>query len=80
MENLGVFISETLFLSRASLREAKQSISYSICFFLIIIDLEVISREFLGQADLTSTKTFCIHEFSEDVMVNKDKDFVFTVF
>ncbi len=80
MENLGVLISGSLFLSLASLGEVRQGISHSISLFLMIIDLEVILREFLGPVDLTRAQAFCIHELIEIIMVSKDKDFIFVAF
>ncbi len=80
MENLGVFISKSLFLDLASLREVRQGISRSISFSLTIIDSEVVSREFLVPADLTRAQAFCIHKSTEIIMVSKDKDLVFVAF
>ncbi len=80
MENLGPLISKSLFLGLASLREVKQGISYSISFSLTIINLELVSRELLGLADLRRAQTLHIHEMAEVIMVNKDKDLVFAAF
>ncbi len=80
MKNLSILISERFFLGLASLGEARQSISHSISFSLTIIDLEVVLRELLGQADLTRAQAFCIHESMEVIMVSKDKDLVFAAF
>ncbi len=46
----------------------------------MMIDLEVISRELLGPADLTKAQAFCIHESTEVIMVSKGKDFIFAAF
>lgn len=43
----------------------------------MIIDLEVISREFLGLADLTRTQALHIHKLMEVVVVGKNKDLIF---
>ncbi len=80
MKNLGVLISESLFLGLASLGEASQSISRSISLFLTIIDSEVVLRELLGPADLTRAQALCIYELTEIIMVIKDKDLVFVAF
>ncbi len=77
MENLGVFISESLFLGLAFLGEARQDISRSISLSLTIIDSEVVSRELLGLADLMRAQAFCIHESTEVIMVSKDEDLIF---
>ncbi len=78
MKNLGVLISESLFLSLASLGETKQGIRHSISLFLTIIDLEVVLRELLSLADLMRVQAFCIHESTEIIIVSKDEDLVFT--
>ncbi len=80
MKNLGVFISESLFLGLASLREVRQGISRSISLSLTIIDLEVVSREFLGLADLIRAETLQNQESAKVIMVRKDKDLVFAAF
>ena len=80
MKNLGILISESFFLGLASLEEARQSISRSICLFLTIIDLEIVWEELLGPTDLTRAQTFRIHELTEVIMVNKDEDLVFAAF
>lgn len=80
MKNLEILISKSLFFGLAFLCEARQSISCSISLFLTVINWKVISREFLGIADLTKTQTFCIHKSTEVVVVIKDKDLIFAVF
>ena len=80
IKNLGILISKSFFLGLASLEQARQSTSRSICLSLMIIDLEVISRELLGPTDLTRAQAFCIHESTEVIMVNKDEDLIFTLF
>ncbi len=77
MKNLGVLISESFFLGLTSLREAKQSISHNISFFLTIFDSEMVSKKFLGPADLTRAQTLCIHELMEIIIVSKDKNLIF---
>ncbi len=78
--NLRILISESLFLGLASLREARQGISHSISLFLTIIDLEVISGELLGPADLKRAQTLCIYKSPEVIMVSKDEKLVFGAF
>lgn len=53
IKNLSIFISGYFFLSLVLLWEVKQSISWNISFSLMIINLEVVSKKFLGPADLT---------------------------
>ena len=80
MKNLSILIFECFFFSLASFEEAKQSISLSISFFLIIIDLKVVSREFLGPTDLAKAQIFLIHKLTKVVIVSKDEDLVFAAF
>ncbi len=42
--------------------------------------LKVVLREFLGSIDLTRAQTFYIHESTEVIMVNKDKNLIFATF
>ena len=80
IENLGVLISKNIFFSLALLRKAKQGISCSISFSLIIIDLKVVSRELLGLANLIKAQTFYIYKLTKVVMVNEDENLVFVAF
>ncbi len=80
MKNLGILIFESFFLSLTSLREARQSISYRITFFLTIINLEVVSRDLVGSTDLTKAQALDIHKSTEVVIVSKNKDLVFVAF
>ncbi len=80
MEDLRVFISESFFLDLTSLEEVRQGISCNISLSLIIIDLEVVLRDFLGPIDLVRVQVFYIHELTEVIIVDKDKDLVFAAF
>ncbi len=80
MKNLGVFISESLFLGLAPLGEVRQGISHSISLSLMIIDSKVVSRGLLGPADLAGAQILCIHKSTEVVVVSEDEDLVFTTF
>ncbi len=80
MEDLVVLISKSLFLGMAFLEKARQGISRSICLSLTIIDLEVVSKELLGLADLTKAQAFCIHKSTEVIMISKDTNLVFAAF
>lgn len=77
MMNLGILFSESFFLGLASLGKVKQGTSSRISLFLTIINLEMISREFLCAADLTKTRTFCIYKLVEVIMISKNEDLVF---
>ncbi len=80
MKNLGVLISENLFLGLTPLKEVRQGISRSISHSLTVIDSKVVLRELLGPADLAEAQTLCIHELTEVVVISEDEDRVFAVF
>ena len=80
MKNLSIFILERFFLGLAPLWEARQGISRSISFSLIIIDFEVLSRELLGPTDLTKAQAFCIYDSAKVIMVNNNEDRIFLAF
>ena len=80
MKNLSVFNLECFFLGWAYLREVRHSISCCIGFFLTLINSKIVSKELLGLADLTRAQVFCIHELTEVIIVNKDKDLIIVVF
>ncbi len=46
----------------------------------MIIDLEVLPREFLGPPDLLKAPFFHIYELMEVIMINKDKQLIFVAF
>lgn len=80
MKNLSILISFRFFLGLACFKKSRWGICYSICLFLTIIDLEVISRKFMRHADLTRTHIICIHELLEIIMISRDKNLIFTSF
>ena len=73
MENLGVLSSKLSFLIMPSLREAREGVCSSVCFALTIIDLKVVTREFLSLADLSGAETLRVHEPAEVVVVGEYK-------
>lgn len=77
MKDLDILIFGSFFLSLTSLKEVKQDLSSSISLFLIIINLKVILREFLGPADLAKTHVFYIDKSTKVIMVNKDQQLIF---
>ena len=80
MQDFDVLVSESLFLLCTLLRVSRQGISSFISFVLTIIDLEMVTREFLGSADLSRAQTLCIHEPAEVVIVNKHENFMLRAF
>lgn len=80
MKDLSILISEYFFFGMTFLRKVREDINYSIDSFLTIIDLNMVSREFLGLSDLMRIQAFYIYKFVEVIIVNKNKDLIFTVF
>lgn len=80
MKNLGIFISESLFFKLIPLEKTWYSVYSYICFFLIILNLEMVSGELLGPINLLRAKTFGIHKLTEVIVVNKDKNLIFVAF
>ena len=74
MKNLAILRPELIFLILASLRKPRQSICSGICFALVIIDLEIVLREFLGPTNLLGAQALCIHKITEVIMVHKDEN------
>ena len=46
----------------------------------LIIDLEMVSREFFGLIDLLGAYTLCIHETTEVVVICKNENFILAAF
>ncbi len=79
-EEFKIFSSETLFFGLAFLWKAKQGVSSSISFFLTIIGSELVSKKLFGKTDLMGAQSFCIYELAEIIMVDQQKNLVFTAF
>ena len=80
MQNLDVLRLEGLFLLSTPLRVSRQGIGSSVSLDLTIVDLEVITRELLGPADLSGAQTLCVHKPAEVVVVGKHKNFLSRAF
>ena len=76
MQDFDVFGAEGVFFLRTPLRVSRQGIGSSVSLALTIVDSEVVTREFLGPADLSGAQTLRIHELLEVVMVGKHEDFM----
>lgn len=74
IKNLSILTLKYFFFSLASLEKAKQSIHRHISLVQIIINMEVLLREFLGQADLKKAQAFHIFELIKIIIVCKDTD------
>ena len=70
---------EGLFFFCISLRVLRLGVSSSISLALIIIDWKIVTRKFLGPADLIEAQTLCIHELEEVVIVGKHKNFILKI-
>lgn len=80
MKNFNILIFEHFFPCLTFLWKLKQNISCNISFSLIIIDFEIISREFLSLVDLARIEAFCSYKLTEIIMVSKDNNLVFIAF
>ena len=80
VQDFDVLCLQGLFLLSTSLRVSRQGISSSVSFALMIIDSEVVTREFLGPADLSGAQTLRVHEPAEVVMIGKNKHLVLRPF
>ena len=76
VENLGVFSSKLFFLIITPLKEAKKDGCSFICLALTIIDLKVVTKEFLSPANLFGAQTLYVHELAGDVIVGEYKNFM----
>ena len=76
VQNLDVLRLESLFLLSTPLRVLRQGIGSSVSLALMIVDLEVVTREFLGSADLSEAQTLRVHELAEVVVVGKHENFM----
>ena len=73
VQDFDVLGAEGLFFLCTLLKVSRQGISSSVSLALIIVDLEVVAREFLGPADLFGAQTLCLHEPTEVVVVGEYK-------
>lgn len=80
MKNLRVFYLKNFFLSLTFLGKTKQGISSSICFFLAIVNLKVVAREFFGLLNLFKIQALDINELVKIVTINENKNLKFAAF
>ena len=76
VQALDVFGTEVLFFLCTLLRVSKQGINSSIYISLIIVNLKLVVKEFLGTANMSGAQTLRVHESREVVVVGKYKDFM----
>ena len=80
MKDSAILSSELLLFILASLWKPRQSICSRICLTLAIVNLEMVSRELLGPADLFGAQALCIHKTTEVIMVRKDDNLMLAAF
>ena len=80
MKDSAILSSELLFFILAFLKKPRQNICSRICLTLAIVNLEVVSRELLGPANLSGAQTLRIHETIEVIVVCKDKNLMLAAF
>ena len=57
----------------------KQSVYNSVSFFLIVIDLELVTKALLGLIDLIKTPIFYIHKLKKIFIVYNNNNLIFTI-
>ena len=80
MQDFDVLGAEGFFLFCTLLRVLKQSISSYVSLALMIVNSEILAREFLGPTDLSGAQTLRLHELAEVVVVGKYKHLVLRPF
>ena len=80
VEDLDVLETKSVFLFYTLLGVLRQGIGSFVSFALTIIDSEVVTREFLGPADLPGAQTLRIHELTKVIVIYKDENLVFATF
>ena len=80
MKDSAILSSELLLLILASLWKPRQSICSRIRLTLAIVDLEMVSKELLGPADLSGAQALRIHKTMEVIVVHKNKNLVLITF
>ena len=80
MEDFEIFGLENLLFLYTLLRVLRQGISSSINLALSIINLGVVTREFLSLTDLSGAQTLRVQETAKVVMVDEYKYFMLKAF
>ena len=76
VQNFDIFCLEGVVFFNIPLGVLRQGISYSVSFALTIIVSELLTKGFLGPADLFRAQILCVYELSEVVIVGKHKNFI----
>ena len=80
MEDLSVVSFKLFFFIETPLKKAWQYVCYSIYFILTIINLKILTKNFLDPTNLTKAQTLYIQELLKVIIVNKDENLVFAAF
>ena len=80
MQDFDILGAEGLFLFYTLLRVSKQGISSSVSLALIIVNLELVAREFLGPADLFEAQTLRLHKPTEVIVIGEYKHLMLRLF
>ena len=80
MKDSTILSLELILFILAFLGKLRQSICSRICLTLAIVDLEMVSRELLGAADLSGAQALRIHETTDVIMVRKDENLMLATF
>ena len=80
MQDLDVLGAKGFFFFCTLLRVLKQGIGSSISLALTTVDLEVVTKEFLGLTDLSGAQTLYVHKLVKVVVVGKHKHFILRPF
>ena len=76
VEDFDVLDVEDFFFFSTLLKVTRQGIGRFVCLALAVINLEVVTREFLSPADLLGAQTLHVHKPEEVVVVSEHKDFM----
>lgn len=80
MKSLRILSLESLLFFLAALRKARQGISSNIGFILVIIDVEMVTRELLGLPDLERAQASCIYKLAKVVVIYENENLIFIAF
>ena len=80
VQSFDVLSAKGFFFFCTLLKVLKQGISSSVSLALIIIDLEVVTREFLSPVDFFRAQTLYIYKPTEVVLVDKYEHFMLRLF
>ena len=80
MKNLTILILKLIFFILTFLKNLWQGICSCIYFALVVINLEIVLKKFLGLIDLLRAQTLYIYKITEVIIVYEDKNFMLVTF